>query len=317
MHVPSLQRSHILSQSINRIDQQTAVVLLCLCAVLWSTAGILIKLVSWNPMAITGVRSAIAALVVLAYVGRPRFTWSTAQIGGAIAFVSSNLLFVTATKFTTAANATFLQYTAPIYVAIFGIWFLKERVTRLNWITLGVVISGMFLFFLDNLTNQGLTGIVCAIISSMTFAWLILFLRKQKDESPVETILLGNILAALIGVPFMFESMPDRASWVGLILLGVVQLGIPYVLYSMIIKKLKAIEAVLIQMLEPILNPLWVLLIIGEIPGKWALLGGVIVISTVTICGSITAWETEKRSHFFSILSEKCRIAAAGWGQQH
>ena len=107
----------------------------------------------------------------------------------------------------------------------------------------------------------------------------------------------------------MFESMPDRTSWVGLILLGVVQLGIPYVLYSLIIKKLKAIEAVLIQTLEPVLNPLWVLLIIGEVPGQWALLGGVIVISTVTICGSITAWETEKHRSVFSILSKKHHIA--------
>jgi len=259
-----------------------AIIFLLIAATLWSSGGLLIKLVSWNPVAIAGLRSLIAVLILLVFFRHSRLSWSFYQIGGAVAYAVTVILFVVATKLTTAANAILLQYTAPVYVALLGAWFLGESTQWFDWTIIFVVIGGMVLFFLDHLTAGNLLGNGFAILSGLSFSFLILFLRKQKNESPLGSVILGNLLTGLIGLPFMFESMPSPMSWVGLILLGVVQLGLSYVLYSEAIKHVTALEAVLIPGIEPILNPIWVFLILGEVPGKWALAGGFIVFISVT-----------------------------------
>lgn len=240
-------------------------------------------------MAIAGARSAIAALTLFLFLRRPRFTWSSAQLGGALAYAATVILFVAATKLTTAANAILLQYTAPVYIALAGAWFLGERTSRLDWVTIVLVMCGMTLFFFDNLTVAGYWGNICAIISAVTFAWFTLFMRKQKGGSPLESVLLGNILAALIGLPFMFESLPDLSGWAGLALLGIFQLGLPYLFYAKAIRHVRALDAILIPVVEPILNPLWVLLMTGETPGWLALIGGVIVVGSVVMRGVVGA----------------------------
>ncbi len=260
-----------------------AILFLLLSAILWSSGGLFIKMVSWNPVAIAGLRSLIAMVVIIAYVRHPRFTWTFPQIGGAVAYAVTVTLFVIATKLTTAANAILLQYTAPVYVAFLSAWMLKERPQWFDWLTIGVVIGGMALFFLDRLAPGSLLGNGFAILSGISFAFLVVFMRKQRNESPVETVLLGNLLTGLVGLPFMFESMPDALSWLGLLFLGVIQLGVSYVLYSKAIKFVTALEAILIPGIEPILNPIWVFLILGERPGKWALIGGAIVLISVTL----------------------------------
>lgn len=267
----------------SRGERYKAISFLIVTAILWSTAGLLIKLISWNPLAIAGMRSAIAAIVLLAFLRRPHLTWSSAQIGGAVAYALTVILFVVANKLTTAANAILLQYTSPIYAALLGAWFLGEQTTRRDWITISVVMGGMVLFFLDDLTTGGFWGNVCAISSGATFACLVLFMRKQKNESPLESILLGNILTALVGLPFIFQTMPTTSSWVGLVFAGVIQLGLAQILYAAAIKHVTALEAILIQTVEPVLNPLWVLLVMGEAPGPWAFAGGFIVLASVTI----------------------------------
>jgi drug/metabolite transporter (DMT)-like permease len=267
----------------SRGKRHKAIGFLIVTAILWSSGGVLIKMISWNPIAIAGMRSAIAAFILLAALRRPHITWSSSQIGGAVAYTVTGILFVLATKLTTAANAILLQYTAPIYIALFGAWFLGERATRLDWVTIFVVIGGMVLFFLDDLTTGGFWGNVCAISSGVTFACFVLLMRKQKNDSPLESVLLGNVLTALVSVPFMFEMMPNASSWIGLILAGVLQLGLSHVLYAAAIRHVTALEAILIPVIEPILNPLWVLLIMGEAPGPWAFLGGFIVLVSVTV----------------------------------
>jgi len=273
----------------SRGERVQAIGFLVATAILWSSAGLLIKMISWNPIAIAGMRSAIATLVLLVFLRRPHLTWSSAQIGGAVAFAATVILFVLANKLTTAANAILLQYTSPIFAALLGAWFLGERATRLDWTTIFVVIGGMTLFFLDDLTTGGLWGNVCAIVSGVTFACFVLFMRKQKNDSPLESVFLGNILTALIGFPFMFQAMPSASSWVGLVLAGVLQLGLSHILYATAIKHVTALEAILISVVEPILNPVWVLLVVGETPGPWALIGGFVVLVSVTIRYLVTA----------------------------
>jgi drug/metabolite transporter (DMT)-like permease len=290
---------------VNEGERKKAEVSLFLAAVLWSTGGILIKWVEWHPLAIAGGRSAIAALVLLFAVRRFHLSFSGIKVAGAVAYTLTVALFVAANKLTTAANAILLQYTAPIHIALFGAWFLGERTSLVDWISIAAVMLGMVLFFFDSLTTAGMIGNVLAVMSGLSFAWLALLLRKQKDGSPIESILLGNILTALIGAPFFFESMPSATSVVGLLLLGIFQLGIPYVLYGQAVKHVTALEATLIPALEPILNPIWVLLLMGEKPGAWALIGGVIVLLAITV-RSVLRLRGEKKL----VVSTSARVGA-------
>ncbi|MGB9821116.1 MAG: DMT family transporter [Pseudothermotoga sp.] len=275
------------------MTKSRAVLYLALAAALWSLAGILIKLVQWNPVAIAGARSAISALVIWAYLRKPKFTWKLDQILTALFYAATVLLFVSANKFTTAANAILLQYGSPVYVAIFGSLILKEKAKISDWITIGLVIFGMFLFFVDKLGPSNLMGNVMGVLSGISFAFLIIFLRKQKDSSPIESTLLGNILTALIGLPFMFTGAPDAVSLIGIVLLGVFQLGLSYIFYSTAIKYVSALEAVLISVIEPILNPIWVFLAIGEKPTMWAFIGGTVILSSVTLRYALPAMKNK------------------------
>jgi drug/metabolite transporter (DMT)-like permease len=268
-------------------ERTRALGMLLLAAFLWSLGGILIKLVHWHPMAIAGMRSAIAAVLIRVVFRRMSFTWSFYQVGGAVAYACTVLSFVVANKMTTAANVILLQYTAPIHAALFGAWFLRERATRLDWATILFALAGMALFFLDRLTTAGFWGNIVALGSGLSYGWLALFLRRQKSGSPMESVFLGNVLAALAGLPFMFGSVPGTSDWIGLLLLGVVQLGLPYILFAIAIRHVSAVEALLIPMIEPVLNPLWAFLFLAEVPGRMSLVGGLIILGSVIARGTI------------------------------
>ena len=272
-----------IDSSILSKERPKALLFLAVTATLWSLGGLLIKSVDANPLAIAGSRSAIAVVLFLLVLKKTNITWSRAQIGAALAYAATSILFVTATKTTTAANAVLLQFTAPIYVALFSAWLLKERTKLLDWITIALVMGGMVLFFLDNLSTKSLLGNSIGAASGVSFALFIIFMRMQKDGSPLESVLLGNILTAVIGLPFLPQSIPDASGWIYLLILGVVQLGIPYILFSRAIKHVTALEATLIPVIEPLLNPVWVFLMLGEAPGLFAIIGGFIVISAITI----------------------------------
>jgi drug/metabolite transporter (DMT)-like permease len=259
-----------------------AVLMLLATAILWSLGGLLIKWVDWNPLAIAGMRSLIgAAVIALVFRSELKFAGSFEQIGAAVAYAGTVVLFVVANKLTTAANAILLQYTAPIYVALFSPWFLGERARGNDWLSLAAIMVGMLLFFGDELSLDGYLGNGVALASGFCFGWLTLFLRRHREESAISALVLGNLLAGLIGLPFMFQSMPDATGWIGLLLLGVVQLGLPYVMYALALRHVRAIEGILIPMIEPVLNPVWVFLLLGEAPGLLALLGGAIILGAV------------------------------------
>lgn len=270
-------------------NRAKAILYLVLTAVMWSLGGILIKLVDSNALAIAGTRSAIASLIIWIYLKKPKFTWSPAQIGAALSYTGTVIFFVVANKLTTAANAILLQYTAPIYVAILSAWLLKEKVKPYDWAAILLTLGGMVLFFIDGLHTSGFMGNICALLSGVCFALFAVFMRMQKNGSPIESVLLGNLLTALIGLPFLPGAMPDTRGWIGLILLGVVQLGVSYILYSEAVKHLRALETILISVLEPVLNPVWVFLTIGEVPGTMAFIGGAVVLVVITVWCSIPA----------------------------
>lgn len=259
-------------------------------ALLWSTGGLLIKLVDWHPVAISGMRSAIAALTIfLVACRRPRFTWSAVQVGGALAYAGTVTFLVIATKMTTAANAILLQYTAPIYIAVLGYRFVKERSSKFDWLVVTLTMGGMFLFFIDDLTAGSLWGNTAGLLSGLSFGLFILCMRKQKDGSPIETVLLGNIITTLVCLPFMFTGAPDVSGWGALIPLGIFQLGFAYIIYSRAIKHVTALEGVLVPVIEPVFNPIWVFLFLGELPGFYSIIGGTVILCSITMLSIVKA----------------------------
>src|SRR5215813_9564813 len=240
-----------------------AVGLLVLCAVLWSTGGLLIKWLPGSAFAIAGVRSAIAAVVLLLAIREWPGHWSWWLGSGALAGAASMLGFVVATTLTTAANAIFLVYTAPLYVALLSPWVLHEPIRRGDWLTLLLAVLGLGCFCFEQLTLEGWVGNLCALGSGLATAWLVVCLRKHSATSPLPLLVLANLLVAIAGIPFLEAARPDPVSWGLLLLAGVGQLGIPLVLYGKAIPHVRAIEAVLIPVLEPVLNPVWVWLLVG------------------------------------------------------
>ena len=271
------------------------VLLLLATAILWSLGGVLIKSIDLNPVAIAGARSVIAAVIMsLAMPGILRkISWHV--IPGAIAYAATVFLFVVATKLTTAANAIFLQYTAPIYIAMISPWFLGERTTWHDWLLVLLALSGVGLFFLDQLSLQGLSGVIAALGSGVAFAWLTVLMRRQKDGSPEAVVLLGNLVTFLIALPWVFPIVRIEENGSRLLLLGVVQLAIPYLLYSRAIRHVRALDASIVSIIEPILNPLWVMLATGERPGFWSIVGGSIVLGTSLTRSLLASAETYRQ----------------------
>ena len=255
-------------------------------ALCWSLAGVLIKRVgdSWPGLAVAGARGAIAAVFLLLTCRGLRFHFSRVQVIAALLYAACTVLFCWATTLTTAANAILIQYTAPVWVALLGARFLGERATRLDWIAIAVTLAGMAIFLGDGLTSGHLAGDFLALLSGIGFGATVVALRRQKDGSPVESVILGNALAFVLCLPWILRAPPlPGDGWIALLLLGTVQLGLSYWLYTRAIRHVTALEGVIIPIIEPLLNPLWVLLFVGEAPSALALLGGVVVITGVTL----------------------------------
>lgn len=262
-------------------------------AVLWSTGGLFIKAVSLDAFGVTMWRSVLAGTAIAIIMGvRPFAPWREGWItwAAAVAYAVMLLLFVSATKLTTAANAIFLQYTAPLYVLVLSAVFLKERATRLDVVTVAVALGGMALFFVGELEPSDLGGNVCAITSGIAFAIFLVLLRLPGCSAGARprAMVLGNAL--LVVVTFVVNVVrtesgaftPGPADILGLLWLGIVQIGLAYVLFTFGIAHIQALEATLIGMMEPVLNPVWVFIFLGERPGPWAILGGAVIIAAVT-----------------------------------
>jgi drug/metabolite transporter (DMT)-like permease len=271
-------------------DHERALALLALCGVLWSTAGVLIKLVDWNVAAIWSARSAICALALWALRRPSLVRISAAEWRAACALAATTGLFILANKLTTAANAILIQYSAPIWVALLGSWLLGERASRLDWLTIGAVLGGITLFFFEQLTFDHVAGNLVALAAGVAFACNAMAFRKVAitpgqagPSDPLRPMFLGNLIGAGLGAPFMLMAAPPGVTgWSALVALGVLQQAAAYLAYAWAIRHAKALESMLIPVIEPILSPVWVAIAFGERPGPWALAGGAIVVGAVT-----------------------------------
>jgi drug/metabolite transporter (DMT)-like permease len=268
-----------------RESKGASTVALILCSILWSSGGILIKLVDWDPFAIAGMRSLIGCLTMLVFIRKPKFTFSLNQIMAAVCYSATMILFILANKMTTAANAVLLQYTEPVFIVILGRWLLTdEKTTLVDWLSIAGVLVGMVLFFLDDLSFTANAGNILAVISGLTFALTAIFMRRQKSVRSSDSFMLAHILTFAISIPFIIRSgPPSTTGMIGLALLGVFQMGIPSILYGFGVAGVSAISAAILTMLEPALNPVWVALFVGEIPSSRAILGGFIILGCVTL----------------------------------
>lgn len=269
------------------MTRNRAILEMLLCAALWSIAGIFIKLIPWNSIVIAGLRSLIAGLVMFVYM-RARgigFTADRRSLAGGAALCLTLTCFVAANKLTTAANSIVLQFTAPMFIVVFSALFLKKRFSRADVLAVVLTMAGISLFFFDQLTPGHLAGNCVAIFAGMAFACYYMSLEGASESQRMSAILIAHGLTFLVGLPFTFVFPPElsAAPVACILVLGVVQLGIPYVLLGRASGACPPLACSLLGAVEPLLNPVWVFIFDGEAPGLWALIGGVVVVATITV----------------------------------
>ena len=202
---------------------------------------------------------------------------------GGILYAATMLLFVPATKMTTAANAILLQYTNPIYIIAFGPLLTGEKN---DWIDIAAVVgilAGMVLLLWGDLGGGQMAGNILALLSGVTYGGTTIFLRRAKNTRPSDSLNLSCLLSFLFAIPFIVKAgLPQSAmSYPALLCLGVFQIGLPAVLLSIGIEKVPALSSVIITMIEPMMNPVWVALFAGEIPSASSIFGGLVILACI------------------------------------
>ncbi len=248
-------------------------------------------------MTITAMRSFFAALVMMLYMRKPHITFSPAVILAGLSLSATTILFVFANKLTTAANAIVLQDTAPVFIVIFSIVFLKKRPRAADIIAVLVVFAGMVLFFIDKLQSNALLGNILAVLAGVSFAGVFLF-NKMPGANPEESILLSHIINAVAGLPFVIGGITFQPSaWLAIVLLGIFQLGIAYILFSKGIRLTLPISASLIAMLETAFKSRLGVSGYRRKTGRLALFGGAVVLVTIVIYNILIVKQASKDGH--------------------
>ncbi len=255
-----------------------------LASLLWSIAGLFIKFIDWPPLAIASARSLFASSVFFIYFGKRLFVRPnlTTWISG-LALALTQTLFVTANKLTTATNAIMLQYTAPVFVVLINAAIYKIRPQRRELLALFGTMAGVLLFFLDKIEGGGLAGNLIAVFTGLTFA--IVFVLNSRPNCQVPTALfIGQAGTFLIGLPQLLLLDPallTQKALLSVTILGIFQLGVAYVIFQAGIRRTTPLNASLLSVVEPLMNPVWVFVALGEKPGSLALAGAAIIISAV------------------------------------
>ena len=264
-------------------SERRGILLVAAAALLWSTGGIGIKFLSEPPLKIAFYRSATAAVALL-LLFRPRlWRWTPAFLVGIASYAACLTTFVLATKWTSAANAIFIQYCGVVWVLLFSPLILGEPFRRRDAVAVGVAFAGMLLFFVGRFESRSFAGELAALASSVFFATLVLALRRERGGGAEAVVTYGNVLAALALFPWVRGNLSvSLLSGTVLCFLGVVQIAGAYALFVHGLRYVTATQASLVGMLEPISNPIWVFLFLGERPGAYSLLGGAIVLGAIS-----------------------------------
>jgi drug/metabolite transporter, DME family len=265
-------------------EHQTGIVAIVLAAILWSSGGLFVKLITLTPMQISFFRCSIAAITFAVLFRKKILQYNLLTVVNSFFYAGVLIFYVIAMKTTTAANAIFLQSTAPIYVLIFEPLLNKTRYERSNIVTIIICFLGMILFFLGDLTPGQLEGNIFGLMSGILFAAFFLGMKRNDKRYQQSSIFWGNILVAIICLPFIFsiEQLNFSQLWM-VSFLGVFQIAIAYAFFSYGLKKVIAVEASIISMIEPVLTPVWVFIGYGEVPDTTAIIGGIIILTAISI----------------------------------
>jgi DME family drug/metabolite transporter len=270
------------------------ILLVMAAAFLWSTGGLFIKWTTLSTFELSFGRSLLAALTVAYFTRREGFGINRLTVLTSVLYAALLLLFVLATKLTTAANAIFLQYTAPIYMLLLEPLFYKEKFRSTDLAVVAACVAGMSLFFVDQLRAEDVQGNIAALASGLCFAFYILLLRHPRSQqvNRASSVIYGNLLIVLVsGLVILFSPESLRAisqagarDLAAVICLGVVQIGLAYTLFTLgMARGVRSLDAGIVAYIEPVLNPVWVFLFLGERPSPWAILGGAIIIAAVLL----------------------------------
>ena len=266
--------------------------LILFAVLLWSTGGLFIKMTTLDAFAVNAGRSFLAAMTVAIFTYRKGLKLDKLTLLTSFFYAGTLTCFVYANKNTTAANAIFLQYTAPIYILILAPFVLKEKFRVADLITVVVCLFGMSFFFLEPQNNANklaadvFTGNVAALLSGIFFGLYFVFLRhpRSRRKNPALSVFYGNLIIVLLMLPFLWNSppQPNENDILAVLFLGIFQIGTAYILFTKGISEgVRPLDASIIGFVEPLLNPIWVFLFVGERPSIWAVLGGAIIVAAV------------------------------------
>ena len=268
--------------------ENKAMLEMLICAALWSIAGIFIKLIPWNGFAVASMRSLIAGLTIAVYMAftKKRFVLNKKTLLAGILSASVYTFFVCSNKLTTAANAIVLQFTSPVFIVVFSALIYKTKIKKADMLVVLFTLAGIALCFLDQLQGGYLLGNFVAVLAGMFMAGMFMAVGELPDEERFSGILIGQSLTFLIGLPAVIVTKPafTLTALSCVVILGVFQLGISYILYIKSTKYCPPLACCLLGAVEPLLNPVWVMLFDGETPGVLALIGG------LTVVGAVTLW---------------------------
>jgi drug/metabolite transporter (DMT)-like permease len=260
------------------MTKQRAIFMLIVAAIVWSTSGLFVKLLAdWSGLVIWGARSGVVAVVFGIWLKPTSLRFTRWEWLAALGYMGTQFFFILGNQRAPAANIIFLQYTVLLYIIPFSYFWLNEPIRRADLIAMCIIVTGMIFFFGDDLSLTGVQGNVYGVISAVAMAVMTLGLRRQKAANPANSILLGSLLGVIIGFPAIRQAPFSPVSVSIILYLGVFQIGLGFVLYTQAIKHVEALQATLLVMLEPIFNPLWVFLVLGELPGRWAVVGALLV----------------------------------------
>ena len=265
------------------MNKHTGTLCVFLAALLYSIGGLCIKVIPWNGMSINGGRTMIALVVIGIYLAlirhKPRFNrW---VFLGSLCIFGTNALYSVANKLTTAANTIVLQFTAPIFVIVFSALFWKRRPQKLDLAACAVVFGGVLFFFVDSLEAGGALGNLLAVLSGAAYGGVFL-LNDFPDSDAISSVFWGDVLSAVTGLPFLVrETDFSPTALTSLVILGVFQVAVAYILLTNGLRTTPAITASLVSGIEPVLNPLLVAVFYGEKVGRFAFIGAAVVICGV------------------------------------
>ena len=277
------------SNSLIKSAAASPLLLVLGAAILWSTGGLFIKATHLSPFEVSFGRSFLAAITIVIFTRSEGFGLNRISAITSVLYAALLILFVVATKMTTAANAIFLQYTAPVYVLILEPIFYKEKFRGRDFVTVAACLAGMSLFFVGKLRPQDVSGNLFALASGVCFALFFLLLRhsKARQVNRAASAIYGNLIVVVLCAPAFLGAARRGISpedYARLAYLGIVQIGFAYLLFTLAMARgLRSLDAGIIGYVEPVLNPIWVFLFLGERPSGWAIIGGVIIIASVIV----------------------------------